>query len=48
MMNWAIERARERGCRIVQLTSDLKRDQAHRFYSQLGFVHSHAGYKLHL
>ncbi len=48
MMNWVIDRARERGCRIVQLTSDLKRDEAHRFYDRLGFVHSHAGYKLHL
>lgn len=44
----AIRRARERGCRLVQLTSDLRRLDAHRFYESLGFVHSHAGMKLPL
>lgn len=46
MMEWAIEQCRARNCRIVQLTSDLKRTDAHRFYEQMGFVGSHKGYKL--
>lgn len=46
MMGWAIEQCRARNCRIVQLTSDLKRTDAHRFYEQMGFVGSHKGYKL--
>ena len=44
----AIERARDRGCRIVQLTTDKRRTDAHRFYERLGFVASHEGMKLHL
>jgi GNAT superfamily N-acetyltransferase len=43
---WAIERCRERGCSIVQLTSDTQRADAHRFYERLGFVASHVGFKL--
>jgi ribosomal protein S18 acetylase RimI-like enzyme len=43
----AIERARERGCQLVQLTSDKKRPDAIRFYERLGFVASHEGMKLH-
>ena len=45
---WAIERARERGCRIVQLTSDKRRPDAIRFYEGLGFTASHEGLKLTL
>ncbi|WP_248964183.1 GNAT family N-acetyltransferase [Sphaerisporangium perillae] len=48
MMRWAIDRARERGCRMVQLTSDKARADAHRFYTSLGFVDSHVGFKLSL
>jgi GNAT superfamily N-acetyltransferase len=44
----AIERARERGCRVAQLTSDKRRTEAHRFYARLGFVASHEGFKLEL
>lgn len=43
---WAIERCRERGCSIVQLTSDRQREDAHRFYERLGFEASHVGFKL--
>jgi GNAT superfamily N-acetyltransferase len=46
LMARALEHARKRGCRIAQLTSDKRRDQAHRFYAKLGFVDSHVGYKL--
>jgi len=45
---WAIERAGERGCRLVQLTSDKSRPEATRFYKSLGFVASHEGFKLQL
>lgn len=43
---WAIHRARERGCHMVQLTSDKQRIDAIRFYESLGFVASHEGFKL--
>jgi GNAT superfamily N-acetyltransferase len=42
----AVEIARERGCRLVQLTSDKRRTEAHRFYAGLGFEATHEGYKL--
>ncbi|MFY1585986.1 GNAT family N-acetyltransferase [Micromonospora sp. WMMD734] len=48
MMSWAIDRARERGCGLVQLTTDKSRADAHRFYRRLGFVASHEGMKLPL
>ncbi len=41
----AIEQARQRGCRMAQLTSDKRRTQAHAFYGRLGFVASHEGFK---
>jgi len=48
MIGWAIEQARARGCGIVQLTSNKKRLDAHRFYERLGFAKSHEGFKLAL
>ncbi|MEN3611761.1 GNAT family N-acetyltransferase [Plantactinospora sp. ZYX-F-223] len=48
MMTWAVEQARERGCRLVQLTTDKRRTDAHRFYASLGFQASHEGMKLTL
>ena len=48
LVRWAIEECRARGCAMVQLTSDKKRLQAHRFYERLGFAGSHIGYKLPL
>ncbi|MFU8850640.1 GNAT family N-acetyltransferase [Micromonospora sp. SL1-18] len=48
MMTWAIDRARERGCALVQLTTDKTRTDAHRFYRNLGFAASHEGMKLAL
>jgi len=45
MMRWALERCRERGCGMVQLTSNKKRVDAHRFYERLGFLKSHEGFK---
>ena len=48
MITWAIAEARRRGCRIVQLTSDKRRANAHRFYQRLGFAATHEGFKLPL
>ena len=48
MLGWAIDEARQRGCGLVQLTSDKSRTGAHRFYQRLGFVASHEGMKLAL
>ncbi len=42
----AVERARELGCRLVQLTTDRARPDAQRFYERLGFEASHVGMKL--
>jgi len=48
MIEYAIGRARSRGCRIVQLTSDRSRVDAQAFYDRLGFAASHVGWKLDL
>jgi len=48
MMDWAIAECRRKGCRLVQLTSDTARTDAHRLYDRLGFKASHLGYKLTL
>ncbi|MDF2712625.1 MAG: family N-acetyltransferase [Nonomuraea muscovyensis] len=48
MIQWAVDRARARGCAMVQLTSDKSRVDAHRFYDSLGFANSHEGFKLAL
>lgn len=45
---WAINRAKQKGCKIVQLTSDKQRPDAIRFYKNLGFEASHEGFKLKL
>jgi GNAT superfamily N-acetyltransferase len=48
MMKWAMERARQRGAHIVQLTTHKTRKDAHRFYERLGFKGTHLGMKLSL
>ncbi|MFD8976404.1 GNAT family N-acetyltransferase [Streptomyces sp. NPDC059593] len=48
LMERAVARARARGCALVQLTSDKRRTEAHRFYASLGFARSHDGFKLPL
>jgi GNAT superfamily N-acetyltransferase len=44
----AVEEARVGGCYRVQLTSNVVRDDAHRFYRRLGFEPTHVGFKLQL
>ncbi|MGW7523517.1 N-acetyltransferase family protein [Streptomyces sp. NPDC054783] len=48
LIEWAIDTARRLGCRMVQLTSDKARTDAHRFYERLGFSATHEGFKLPL
>ncbi len=48
MMAWAHVWGRDRGCTLAQLTSDKRRDDAHRFYRSLGYEQSHEGFKLPL
>ncbi|HSG46377.1 MAG TPA: GNAT family N-acetyltransferase [Longimicrobiales bacterium] len=44
----AVRRAAQRGCRMVQLTTDKRRPRAIAFYRDLGFTPTHEGMKLHL
>jgi GNAT superfamily N-acetyltransferase len=48
MVRWAVDEARARGAGLVQLTTDVRREDARRFYEGLGFVASHVGMKLDL
>ncbi|MFJ9341355.1 GNAT family N-acetyltransferase [Streptomyces sp. NPDC101733] len=47
-IEWAIDQSRREDCQLVQLTSDVTRADAHRFYERLGFTASHVGFKLPL
>ena len=42
----AVGRARDLGCYRVQLTSDARRLDAHRFYERLGLSPTHVGFKM--
>jgi GNAT superfamily N-acetyltransferase len=46
LLRHTIELARTRGCTLVQLMSNKRREDAHRFYRSLGFVESHTGLRL--
>jgi len=48
MMLWALERAKEKGCISMQLTTNAGRTDARRFYENLGFKGTHVGMKLKL
>jgi ribosomal protein S18 acetylase RimI-like enzyme len=48
LMLFAIARAREENCVAMQLTTNMDRTDAHRFYENLGFKKSHLGMKLNL
>ncbi len=45
LMAHAESQARAAGCGMVQLTSDSRRLDAHRFYARLGYAASHVGMK---
>ncbi|TVR64231.1 MAG: GNAT family N-acetyltransferase [Candidatus Competibacteraceae bacterium] len=48
LLTWAICRAQNHGCHLVQLTTDKERPKALKFYESLGFMASHEGMKLKL
>jgi GNAT superfamily N-acetyltransferase len=48
MIEFAVAEAKGRGVRLVQLTSNAVRKDAHRFYERLGFKPSHLGFKMAL
>ena len=48
MLRWVAGESRRRGAALVQLTTDTRRVDAHRFYERLGYVPSHVGMKLSL
>lgn len=48
LLTWAEDEARARGCVLLQLTSDRTRDDAHRFYANLGYEATHVGFKKRL
>ena len=48
LFNYEINRAKEKGCYVVQLTTDKQRPRAVQFYESLGFVATHEGMKLTL
>ena len=48
LMDSAARRAKEAGCYKIQLISDKKREEAHKFYRELGFKASGHGFRLYL
>jgi ribosomal protein S18 acetylase RimI-like enzyme len=43
LVRWAVDEARSRGCRLVELLTHNSRVDAQRFYARLGFHPSHVG-----
>jgi GNAT superfamily N-acetyltransferase len=48
LLDHAVSRAKDLGCYRVQLTSNIDRSDAHRFYEARGFEHTHQGFKQYL
>jgi ribosomal protein S18 acetylase RimI-like enzyme len=46
MVQWAVNEARARGCKLVELLTHHTRVDAQRFYERLGFARSHVGMTL--
>ena len=45
MINWIIDKSREEGAAMLQLSSNKMRQEAIRFYEKMGFEASHVGMK---
>jgi GNAT superfamily N-acetyltransferase len=48
IFEYIIDMARQKGCNMVQLTTDKQRPDAIKFYQTIGFVPTHEGMKLKL
>lgn len=48
LLDWSVAEARKRNCTLVQLTSDCRRIEAHRFNERAGFKPTHFGFKFRL
>ena len=48
IFEWAIARAKQKRCALIQLTSNKQRPEAIKFYQALGFTASHEGFKYDL
>lgn len=48
LLAWAVREAQDRGCHLVQLTTNKDRQEAQRFYRSLGFEPTHVGMKRYL
>lgn len=48
MINYCLEEARRQGMNSAQLTSNMARLDAHRFYERLGFEKRHLGFRMKL
>lgn len=48
MLAWAIDEARRRHCRLIELFVHETRISARRFYARLGFRSSHSGMRMQL
>ncbi|WP_424961914.1 N-acetyltransferase family protein [Ekhidna sp.] len=47
LFRWMIDKARNEGAHLIQLTTDKQRPDALRFYEKLGFKATHQGMKMH-
>ncbi|MBV9564613.1 MAG: GNAT family N-acetyltransferase [Bradyrhizobium sp.] len=43
LVRWAVDEARGKGCKLVELLTHHTRTDAQRFYGRLGFARSHVG-----
>jgi ribosomal protein S18 acetylase RimI-like enzyme len=43
LVQWAVNEARAKGCKLVELLTHHTRTDAQRFYERLGFARSHVG-----
>ena len=48
LFSYTLSRAKEKGCKLAQLTTNNARPDAFRFYESLGFKPTHVGFKLPL